>query len=316
MEKIIGIDIGKAELFIYWDGKTTSIANNSKTICYWLEKHSEQLKQVSLIVFEPTGGYELYLKNALIKSNLPYRMVHANHVRNFAKANGVLAKTDRIDAKIIADYASSMKISPKAIIDEHRVLKDLLNRRDQLVGIRTQELNRLEKLLSTAMGKNIKKHIAWLTKQIKALELEMKRYLDENKNISRLTNLYRSIPGVGQLTAIRIITDLPELSSCSLKKLAALVGVAPINCDSGKTRGKRYIRGGRCKVRSYLYLAALSAIRYNSIIRTFYQKLRQKGKPAKVALVAAMHKLLSIIKSIAKRQTPWVENLNNQVVVS
>ena len=314
MEKIIGIDVGKAELFIYWNGKTSCITNNMKMIGNWLKKHAKQLRQISLIAFEPTGGYELYLKKSLIKSNLPYRMVHANHVRNFAKANGVLAKTDKIDAKIIADFALSMKVSPKKIIDEHSVLKDLLNRRDQLVAIKTQEMNRQEKFLSTAMKKNIKKHIAWLIKQIKALEMDMKKYLKEQKKTNQQVILYQSIPGIGLLTAIRLVADLPELSSSPLKNLAALVGVAPINCDSGKSRGKRYIRGGRGKVRSYLYLAALSAIRYNSSIKVFYQKLRQKGKPGKVAIVAAMHKLLAIIKSVAERQTPWVNDLNSQFV--
>jgi transposase len=309
MKTIIGIDVGKTELFIYWNDKIISIANDYKAIVVWLKKNVKQLKVVSLIAFEPTGGYELSLIKALSKVDLPYCMVHANHVRNFAKANGILAKTDRIDAKVIAEFATAMNIQPKKLIHDNK-LKDLLNRRDQLVNIRTQEKNRLEKQQSLEMGKDIKKHIRWLTKQITALELKMKKYLDENQEINQAAKLYQSTPGIGVLTSLRIITDLPELLTYPINKLSALVGVAPINCDSGKLRGRRYIRGGRSKIRSYLYLAALSAIRYNPLIKRFYQKLRQKGKAAKVALVAAMHKLLFIIKSVADRQTPWKEDLN------
>jgi transposase len=312
MESIIGIDVGKAELFIHWQGEDFSISNNSKVIHSWLRRNQKRLEDVSLIAFEPTGGYEFYLRKALAKANLPYRMVHANHVRNFAKANGVLAKTDKIDAKVIANYALTMNIEPKVIIDDQEELKERLDRRDQLVGMRTQEKNRLEKPVMPTMQKSISNHIAWLTKQIKQLENDMRQQVSENPELCNLIKLYQSIPGIGPLMALRLVTDLAELGSTSTRKLAALVGVAPFNRDSGKMRGRRCIRGGRRKVRGYLYLAALSAIRYNSVVKSFYLRLKQNGKPGKVALVAAMHKLLSIVRSVAERQTPWVDVLNPQ----
>ena len=310
METIIGVDVGKAELFIYWNKKTTSILNSYKTINHWLQLNKKELPSVSLIAFEATGGYEAYLKKALNKAGVPYRMVHANHVRNFAKANGILAKTDRIDSKVIAEYASVMKILPKASSDENMGLKALLDRRDQLVNTRTQEKNRLEKPICTVMQKSLKRHINWLTKEIKQLGLEIQKKTEADSVLTDLAKLYQSIPGVGQLTALRLITDLPELKSSSVKTLSSLAGIAPFNRDSGKIRGKRRIRGGRGRVRSYLYLSALSAIRYNSVVRNFYLRLREKGKPGKVALVASMRKLLSIVKSITDRQTPWVEIVN------
>jgi len=306
MKQIIGIDIGKAELVVFWQGKNFSILNECVTIKKWLQKHHDNLQQVSLIVFEPTGGYENKLINELTLMGLPYRMVHANHVRAYAKATGLLAKTDRIDARIIADFAKAMNLEPKAKFNQYTELKEQLNRREQLVYIRAQEKNRLE-VVSSIMQKDIESHIRWLSKKIEKIEANMNTYIKQANQLKELIDLLQSIPGIGKLTAIRIIVDLPELTSLPFKKLAALVGVAPLNYDSGKMRGKRYIRGGRSKIRSALYLATLSAIRYNSVIKAYYQKLRQKGKPGKVAMVAAIHKLLAIIKSVAERKTPWVE---------
>lgn len=309
MKTIIGIDVGKSELFIYWNHKTISILNSYKAIALWLRQNKKQLKECYLIAFEATGGYETELKRTLNKAGIPYRMVHANHVRNFAKANGVLAKTDKIDAKIIAEYAIAMNISPEMRSEENIDLKALLDRREQMVRTRSQEKNRLEKPSSMIMGKSIKKHIAWLTKEIKQLERDIKSKVKRNAKLSNLVNLYQSIPGVGLLTSLHLISNLPELEISSSKTLSALVGVAPFNRDSGKIRGKRYIRGGRGRIRSYLYLSALSAIRYNPLIREFYNRLRRKGKPGKVALVASMRKLLSIVKSITERQTPWINSI-------
>lgn len=306
MKQIIGIDIGKAELVVFWQGKNFNILNECVTIKKWLQEHHVSLQQVSLIVFEPTGGYENKLINVLTLMDLPYRMVHANHVRAYAKATGLLAKTDRIDARIIADFAKAMNLEPKAKFNQYTELKERLNRRDQLVYIRAQEKNRLE-VVSSIMQKDIESHIKWLSKKIEKIETNMDTNIKQANQLEELIDLLQSIPGIGKLTAIRIAVDLPELTSLPFKKLAALVGVAPLNHDSGKIRGKRYIRGGRSKIRSALYLSTLSAIRYNSVIKAYYQKLRQKGKPGKVAMVAAIHKLLAIIKSVADRKTPWVE---------
>ena len=315
METIIGIDVGKLELFIYWNQKTISILNSYETITLWLKQNKKQLKESSLIAFEATGGYEAELKKSLNKAEIPYRMVHANHVRNFAKANGVLAKTDKIDAKIIAEYALNMNIAPKRLSEENSELKALLDRREQLVRTRSQEKNRLEKPSSVLMRKNIEKHIAWLTKEIKHLERDIQNKVKESSKLSKLAKLYQSIPGVGLLTSLHLISNLPELETSSSKTLSSLVGVAPFNRDSGKMRGKRYIRGGRGRIRSYLYLSSLSAIRYNPLIKKFYNKLKQKGKPSKVALVASMHKLLSIVKSITDRQTPWVDYIQHDAKI-
>lgn len=310
-ESVIGIDVGKYELVIYWEGQYIALKNDEKAFQAWFKKHAEALKKVRLIVYEPTGGYERTLQKCLDLNGLPYRRVHANHVRAYAKATGLLAKTDRIDAKLLAEFAIRMELTPKAVTLTEPALKALLTRREQLIGMRLQERNRLD-TCDAILAKWIEKNIKQLTKQMEDLEEEIEALEKERPAIKKLMALYTSIPGIGRITALQLIVDLPELLEENDKTLAALVGLAPWNHDSGTKIGRRRTRGGRTRIRSLLYMAALVASRFNPDLEKFYMKLKQKGKVAKVALIAVAHKLLTILRSVAQRQTPWVPVLETK----
>lgn len=302
---VIGIDVGKYELVMYWNDKYITIKNDEKELQTWFKKHNPVLKEVGLIVYEPTGGYERKLQKLLDLHQLPYRRVHANHVRAYAKATGILAKTDKIDAKVLAEFAMRMELTPKAVVAVEPELKALLTRREQLIGMRLQEKNRLD-TCDTVLAKWIEKNIKQLSKQIEEIEEKIKDFTKKHPDVEKLLELYTSIPGVGKITALQLIVDLPELLEENDKVLAALVGLAPWNRDSGTKIGRRQTRGGRIRVRGLLYMAALVAARCNADMKAFYMKLKQKGKATKVALIAVAHKLLGILRSIAQRQTPWV----------
>lgn len=240
----------------------------------------------------------------LEQNNLPHRRVHANHVRAYAKASGIEAKTDKIDAKVLAEFAIRMEMKAKPEKQQFEALKGLLTRREQLIGMRMQEKNRLD-TCDKLVGKWISKNIEQLTKQIEQIEKAIDEEVDKDDGIKKLYTLYSSIPGIGRITGLQLIVDLPELLVSHEKTLAALVGLAPWNRDSGKTRGRRRTRGGRTRIRGLLYMAALVAARCNPEIKAYYKKLKGKGKATKVALIAVAHKLLKILRSIAQRQTPW-----------
>lgn len=302
---VIGIDVGKYELVVYWDDKYFNIRNDEKELKNWLKKHNEALKTITLIVYEPTGGYERTLQQCLDLNQLPYRRVHANRVRDYAKATGMMAKTDRIDAKILAEYGEHMKLEAKQIKPSEPELKALLTRREQLIGMRLQEKNRLD-TCNPLLKKWIEKNIKQLTKQLEEIEEEIRKFEKENETVKQLLSLYTSIPGIGRVTGLQLIVDLPELLDHDDKTLAALVGLAPWNKDSGTKMGRRQTRGGRMRVRGLLYMAALVAARYNPELKKFYMKLKQKGKATKVALIAVAHKLLAIARSVVQRNSPWV----------
>jgi transposase len=302
---VIGIDVGKYELVIYWDKKYFNLKNDEKELKSWLKRHKKALETVALIVYEPTGGYERTLQKCLDLNQLPYRRVHANHVRHYAKATGMMAKTDRIDAKMLAEYAVRMALTPRPVKPSEPVLKALLTRREQLIGMRLQEKNRLD-TCDPSLVKWIEKNIKQLTKQLEEIEDEIKLFEKEHSAVEQLLALYTSIPGIGRVTGLQLIVDLPELIDENDKTLAALVGLAPWNKDSGTKVGRRQTRGGRTRIRGLLYMAALVAARCNPELKKFYMKLKQKGKATKVALIAVAHKLLSIARSVAQRQTPWV----------
>jgi transposase len=307
---VIGIDVGKYELVVYWNGQYTTIKNDEKDLQSWFKKHSIALSKVDLIVYEPTGGYERKLQKALDFHKLPYRRVHANHVRAYAKAAGIAAKTDQLDAKILSEFAVRMELEPKPVVAVEPELKALLTRREQLIEMRVQDKNRLE-TCDILLAKWIEKNIKQLSKQLEDIEKEIKDFIKGHPEVAKLLELYSSIPGVGKITALQLIVDLPELLEENDKVLAALVGLAPWNRDSGTKIGRRQTRGGRIRVRGLLYMAALVAARFNPQLKAFYSKLKQKGKPTKVALIAVAHKLLGILRSIAQRQTPWVPVIEN-----
>jgi transposase len=302
---VIGIDVGKYELVIYWEGRYFNVKNDEEEVKKWVKKQKREMKRVALIVYEPTGGYERVLQECLDFNHLPYRRVHANRVRDYAKATGVFAKTDKIDAKILSDYGEQMKIEAKEVKSSEPGLKALLTRREQLIGMRLQEKNRLD-TCGPLLEKWIEKNIKQLSKQLEEIEEEIRVYEKKHERVEKLLALYSSIPGIGRITGLQLIVDLPELLEASDKTLAALVGLAPWNKDSGTKIGHRRTRGGRVRIRGLLYMAALVASRCNSELKKFYQKLKQKGKATKVALVAVAHKLLAIVRSVARRETPWV----------
>lgn len=302
-KKIAAVDVAKSELVIYFDGVYAIVANESTVIRNFFKQYKN--KGVDLIAFEATGGYEKKLIECLEEMSLPYRMMHANHIRAYAKALGILAKTDKLDAKVIHDYAITVSLEAVSSKNENQEISDVLNRRDQLIDMRIEEANRLETMSNKVLIKSFKTHIKWIEKQVEKIETQLSEYVNSNDSVKFLFELYTSVPGIGLITALRLIADLPELLTHTDKQLAALIGIAPMNHDSGKMRGHRRIIAGRAKLRRILYLATISAIKFNPLIKSFYTKLKSKGKPGKVAIIAGSRKLLMVLRSIAQRKTPW-----------
>lgn len=310
MELFFGIDVGKFVLDVNVRpfNESFNVNNDKAGLRELIKKIKVYLNDghcMKLTVCEATGGYEKLLVSVLHFQQLPVHVAHANKVRNFAKATGKFAKTDKLDASILSDYA--MVFKPKAdeckINDELKVLKDLQTRRRQLQDDLIKENNRLDKNISPGLIKSIRKHIRWLESAIKSVDKATTKFIEDHDNIKTQIELLTSIPGIGQNTASAILTDLPEINTVDGKQLSALAGVAPMNRDSGTKSGRRYISGGRANIRTVLYMATIASIRCNKLIQTFYKRLRDKGKPAKVAIVAAMHKLLLVIKSVINRQS-------------
>jgi len=306
----MGIDVGKYELVIYAWGKYFSIANEAPVINDFLEQYQMDMKEIDLVVFEATGGYESHIRNGMLAKKYFYHMAHANKVRAYAKAKGYLAKTDKLDAKIIAEYGQLAGVEADAEQEKsHLRLKALLDRREQLIQEKTREKNRCDKELDPCAIESIQRHLSWLNEEIKRLEEQVKDDIDQDPETKKQIDLYSSIPGIGKQTAAMMLVYLPELGKGTDKQVVALSGLAPMNCDSGQFRGKRRILAGRTKVRKALYMATLTAIRFNKVIKVFYERLYAKGKAFKVAMIASMRKLLLILNSVSKRQSKWVEEL-------
>lgn len=303
----IGIDIGKHELQIHFNGDDQVIKNSTPQI----KKFLSSLPKSSnfICVFESTGGYEKILKDLLSSQELPYHMVHANRVRAFAKSLGQQAKTDPIDAKMLVRFAEANKLEGQTIklTSEQAKIRSLVCRREQLISDKSSEFMRIDKQLDKEIQASIKRHIKWLDKEIDCIEKKLEELTKNEASIRQAANLLQSIPAIGKFTAYTLISYLPEMTCANRKELAALVGVAPYNRDSGKHKGKRYIFGGRKIVRKALYMAAVSSLRHSKEMQLFYQRLKAKGKPSKVALVAIMNKLIGVIHSVMKRGTPWVQ---------
>ena len=310
MVVVAGIDVGKDSLEVWsGDGPAKRFDNSTAGISVLVDWLKEQ--DVSVAVYEPTGGYERQLAKRLDEAGLIPHMVHPVKMRSLARAHGFEAKTDGLDAQVLSMFgrAFPMADAPRRKPDPERDdLRDLLRRRRQLVNQRVQELNRLDKGITEGSRASTKRHIAWLDDEIARLDEEYQKALQSSSELSRRAALYQSVKGVGILTAAILAADLPELGEGDGKCLTSLVGLAPSR-DSGRQRGYRAIRGGRGTVRRALYMSALSVIRSkNSALARFYQQLRKRGKPGKVALVAVMRKLLLQLHAIARRGTPWVED--------
>jgi transposase len=305
MEQTIGIDVAKASLEIarrpgteHWQEP-----NNDDGI----EAVTERLRQMAptLIVLEATGGYERAVVAALGAAGLPVVVVNPRQVRDFAKAVGILAKTDRVDAQVLARFAETVRPEPRILADpQTQDLTDLLTRRRQVVGMLVAEKNRRQMAMPVVRHR-ISDHITYLQQELDELDTTLDTTLRQSPLWRERDDLLSSVPGIGSHTAHALLIELPELGALSAKQVASLVGVAPHARDSGTMRGTRAIWGGRAAVRSVLYMATLTATRHNPVIAAFYTRLLASGKPKKVALVACMHKLLIICNAMLAHGTPW-----------
>ncbi len=259
----------------------------------------------ALVVLEASGGLEVPLVAALAAAALPVVVVNPRQVRDFARATGQLAKTDALDAALLAHFAAAVRPPVRPLRDaETQALTALATRRHQVQTMLVAEQNRLD-TATGAVRPHIEAHIAWLTQQLAALEQQLRQTLRQSPVWRAKDDLLRTVPGVGPQLALTLLAYLPELGTLDRRQIAALVGVAPFNRDSGTLRGKRTVWGGRARVRAVLYMGALVASRYNPAIRTFYQRLLAAGKPKKLALTACMRKLLVILNAMLKHGSPW-----------
>ena len=299
----VGIDVSKAELEVAVGEEGWTVSNDESGIETLLEQLRE--RPIELVVLEATGGHETPAAAVLAEAGLPVVVANPRQVRDFARAMGQLAKTDRIDARVLALFAERVRPEVRALPDEDtQELKALLARRRQLLEMMVAEKNRL-KMASTAVEKDIREHIEWLKRKLKSVDSDLERRIKASPVWSTKEDLLRSVPGIGPVVSRTLIGELPELGKLNRQQIAALAGVAPLNRDSGTLRGKRMGWGGRRSVRVALYMAALTASQRNPAIRVFYQRLRARGKPPKVALTACMRKLLVIVNAMVRDGVSW-----------
>ncbi len=301
----VGIDVAKdrLEVYVHPTGATFSVSHDDAG----LSSLAERLAALSptLVVLEATGGYEVTVAVALAHAGLPLVVVNPRQVRDFARATGQLAKTDTLDARVIALFAEAVKPAVRPLADEQaRALGELVARRRQLVEMLGAEANRRRLVRARSLQRRIAAHITWLERALQDVESDLRATIRSTPVWRETEDLLRSVPGIGPITASTLIADLPELGRLTRREIAALVGVAPFNRDSGKWRGRRMIGGGRADVRRVLYMATVTAVRRNPALAVFYQRLRV-GRPPKVALTAAMRKLLTILNAILRDHRPW-----------
>jgi transposase len=298
----IGIDISKHNLDIFDGGRSLRIANDAAAIAAFVDSLAGREVRV---LFEATGRYDRALGDGLAAAAIAYVRVNPRRARAFAEAAGFLAKTDRVDARMLAAMGEAMPDQPAPADDpDRRRLTDLNKRRDQLVAIRKQERTRLAELTGDLRA-GLEDHVAWLDRAIMVVEQKIRDLIAACRQLSHGHDLIRSAPGIGPVAAATLLALMPELGQRSAKTIAALAGLAPYAADSGRHHGKRRIRGGRRRVRDALYMSAVAAARYHPRFRTFYRGLRDAGKPAKVAFIAVARKLLVIINAMMRSQTPF-----------
>lgn len=305
-EVFAGIDVSKAVLDtgFFPAGPPGQYANDELGIARCIE----ELVTLSpvLVIVEATGGLETPFAVMARAAGLQVAVVNPRQVRDFARATGVLAKTDRLDAGVLARFGAVIRPQVRPAPDkETRELAELVARRRQLVAMRAQEKTRLSQAAGSRQKDSFKEHIAWLNERIDQLDIDLTAALRTSSSWKVKEDLLKSVPGVGRVTILTLLSLLPELGQLGRREIAALVGLAPFNRDSGTMRGRRMIWGGRADVRSVLYMATLSAVRGQNAIAAFHRRLVEKGKPAKVALVAAMRKLLTILNAMLKNNSPW-----------
>jgi transposase len=309
-ECFIGIDVSKSNLDVAVrpSGERLRCANDEAGIAALVERLAKLTP--TRVVLEATGGYEVPLACAMAAAGLPAVVVNPRQVRDFARATGRLAKTDALDADILARFGEVVRPEVRPMPDAAaQEFSALIQRRHQIVGMLTAEKNRLG-CARPSVRKSLKANIAWLEKQLAGIESNLNDAIRNSPVWREKDDLLKSAPGVGPVLAVTLLANLPELGELNRKQIAALVGVAPMNRDSGKLRGKRTVWGGRAHIRAALYMGALVAARHNPAIREFYKRLRAAGKTGKVALTACMRKLLTILNAMLKHQTPWIEGCN------
>ena len=306
MTTYAGIDIAKHGLDLAFEPKrkVQHFDNNAKGIkqcCKLLVQ-----RRAELIVMEPTGGYEVALLLRLQAAGLKVAVVNARRIREFARALGQLAKTDKLDAQIIAHYGAVLKPEPQEPLDQQsRTLKAIVARRHQLVRMHTAEVNRLEHACDTEVTQSVNAVLKTLEDQIEKAEQQIAKQIQSQPELKKKTEQLQTTPGIGTTTASLLVTELPELGRLNRRQVAALVGVAPINRDSGTYRGKRMTGGGRRDLRARLFMPTLSAIRFNPAIGNFYRRLLGKGKAKMTAVIAAMRKLLTILNLMIAQNQSW-----------
>lgn len=302
----VGIDVSQEYVDVAVSGKRSAMRVVAAGGA--LETLGQQLLELQpeLILMEASGGFERLPLTVLQTAGLPVAVVNPRQVRDFARSLGYLAKTDAIDARVLAQFAAVLNPQPARLSEEaEQQLRALELRRRQLIEMVVAERNRLRTAPRTA-GR-IEEHLRWLEDEVKAIERELQDLVESDPDMQARAVILRSVPGIGPVLSFILLSGLPELGRLNRKEIAALVGVAPFNWDSGKLRGKRAVWGGRAHIRSALYMAALVASRCNPVIRALYQRLCAAGKPKKVALVAAMRKLLITLNSMLRTQTKWLE---------
>jgi transposase len=299
-----GVDISKdyLDVTIVDSDKMWRFTNNQVGIKKVIKVFQEMAS--IMVVFESTGGLEISLWLALNQAGINAAPINPRQIRHFAQAKGKLAKTDNIDAQIIAQYGQAMKPNPQLVPDTQE-LKELMARRSQIVEMIAAEKSRFKAARQKLIKQDIQDHIDWLQKRIHETDKELIRAIDDNPVLQEKAKLLRSTPGVGPTTTAALLIQLPELGTLNRHEVAALAGVAPLNRDSGRMRGKRTVWGGRASVRGILYMSALVATRYNPVISAFYRRLCAEGKAKKVAITACMRKLLIILNSMIKHKTLW-----------
>lgn len=305
-ETYVGIDVAKEQLQVALrpGGETWTVTNDRPGLRELVKRLVA--RKPALVVLEATAGMEMPAAAALAGAGLPVVAVNPRHAREFARATGRLAKTDVIDAHVLARFAEAVKPSPRPLPDAAtQELNALVTRRHQLVEMLTAEKNRLAQPAAKAVRAGIQEHIRWLERRLANIDRDLADTIHETPIWREKDELLQSAQGVGPVLSTTLLAGLPELGTLGRKQIAALVGVAPLNRDSGRYRGKRRVWGGRARVRETLYMSTLVATRFNPVIRDFYQRLLGAGKPKKVALTACMRKLLTILNAMARHQTPW-----------
>ena len=306
-EKVyVGIDVSKATLdvAIVPSAESFAASNDEDGIQTLIGKLLEVTPD--LVVLEATGGLERPLAAALAASQIAAAVVNPRQARDFAKAIGQLAKTDRIDAVVLARFAEAIRPEPKVPPEAEALeFQAILARRRQLIGMLVAEKNRLSASVSKKVRSRLQAHVRWLEKELTRIDWDLDEVIEASSTFKENETLLRGVPGVGPVLCRTLLAELPELGSLSPRELSALVGVAPLNRDSGIFKGRRSVWGGRARVREALYMGALIGSRYNPAIKAFYERLVDSGKPKKVALVACMRKLLTILNAMVRDRTPW-----------